>query len=429
MYKYNYKKGYRMKVAGIIAEYNPFHEGHRYHIEETKRVTGADYVIVVMSGDYVQRGEPAIVNKYLRTKMALEGGADVVLEMPVIYSTASAEFFATAGVGMLDALGCVDVLSFGSEWADVEELSKVSELLLEEPQLYKETLKQKLESGYNFPQAREAAVVSCTGNETYGKILDTPNHILGIEYIKALLRKESRIQPIAIARKGSGYHVKDWSASEKIYPSATSLRHILGKEKMSDSEKEQNILKGVPFEAETLFAAYENGDMVTWEDLMPFLDYTVLMKQKVLGKYFGMDFDLSKRIEKQYQSGKSFEEIVDICHSKNYTDAALRRVLLHLVLQIKDYPFLHIAADIPIPYIRVLGLRKEAGKLLSLIRENGQVPLIQKLVEGRELGKKDPETNVIFQMNLKCSDLYEQVASSKAGRKAVKEITRGPVIL
>lgn len=140
-----------MKVAGIIAEYNPFHKGHQYHIEETRKQTGADYVIAVMSGDYVQRGEPAIADKYMRTRMALSGGADLVIEMPVIYATASAEYFATAGIGILDRLGCVDYLSFGSEWADVEDYSSYATLFLEEPEEYRQILQEQLKRGKSFP--------------------------------------------------------------------------------------------------------------------------------------------------------------------------------------------------------------------------------------------------------------------------------------
>ena len=141
-----------MKVAGIIAEYNPFHKGHQYHIEETRKKTGADYVVVVMSGDYVQRGEPAIADKYMRTRMALSGGADLIIEMPAIYATASAEYFATAGIGILDQLGCVDYLSFGSEWAEVEDFSAYATLFLEESEEYKQILQEQLKSGKSTDQ-------------------------------------------------------------------------------------------------------------------------------------------------------------------------------------------------------------------------------------------------------------------------------------
>lgn len=450
-----------MKVAGIIAEYNPFHKGHRYHIEETKRISGADYVIVVMSGDFVQRGEPAIVDKYLRTKMALEGGADLVIELPSIYATASAEYFATAGVGILDAIGVVDYLSFGSEWADAEALGKIADLLIEEPPLFKEKLKEYLEEGKNYPQARETAVMACLEDPCYEKILETPNHILGIEYMKALRRKNSRIQPLVIPRKGSGYHADSWSGEEDEYPSATALRRILkgmNSEKLDSinkemlnvlNEKSQNVLEedrandlnqrcssdlqqlaaGIPYGLDELLDHLVKKDCVTWADLMPLLDYTFLMKEQVLGKYFGMDYDISQRISKRHVPGKSFEEMVALCHSKNYTDSALRRILLHLVLQTKDYPFLSEGAKIPIPYARILGFRKESGKLISAIREHSRIPVIQKTTEGKELEKTNQTAYTIFKQDLRYANLYEQIASGKAGRDYRVEYIRNPVIL
>ena len=200
-----------MKVAGIIAEYNPFHKGHQYHIEETRKQTGADYVIAVMSGDYVQRGEPAIADKYMRTRMALSGGADLVIEMPVIYATASAEYFATAGIGILDRLGCVDYLSFGSEWADVEDYSSYATLFLEEPEEYRQILQEQLKRGKSFPEARAftaGKLLFDSKPETAVEFLKEPNHILGLEYIKALRRRNSSIQPITVKRKGNHYHEK-----------------------------------------------------------------------------------------------------------------------------------------------------------------------------------------------------------------------------
>lgn len=462
-----------MKIAGIIAEYNPFHTGHKYHIEETKRITGADKIIVIMSGDFVQRGEPAIVDKYLRTRMALESGADLVIEMPALYATASAEYFATAGVGILDSLGCVDFISFGSEWATVEELTEVADILLEESPVFKKTLKEMLEEGKNYPQARETAVVACSGNEKYGEILDTPNHILGIEYIKALHRRKSKIQPVAIHREGSGYHEESWSlakgqtgdnanaanvdnatnAVNVAYPSATALRHIIEeyghmednivrgmdlvgtdfeeekKDILEYSEAKNKLAAGIPADADELWDHVIHHDMVTWDDLMPFLDYMVLMKGKVLGKYFGMDYDISRRISKLYVPGRTFAENMETFHSRNYTDAALRRILLHLVLQMKDYPFLEEAAWIPVPYARVLGFKKESGKILSMIREQGIITVIQRVVEGKELGKTDAVAGVLYDMDIRCADFYEQIAARKAGREPKKEIVQNPVMV
>lgn len=319
-----------MKVAGIIAEYNPFHKGHQYHIEETRKQTGADYVIAVMSGDYVQRGEPAIADKYMRTRMALSGGADLVIEMPVIYATASAEYFATAGIGILDRLGCVDYLSFGSEWADVEDYSSYATLFLEEPEEYRQILQEQLKRGKSFPEARAftaGKLLFDSKPETAVEFLKEPNHILGLEYIKALRRRNSSIQPITVKRKGNHYHEKILAEE---YSSATSIRRELyqyysrnkenkifsnknnknnekmfvnreypvGKENYTTKKYEESaFVKALCGEYSPFIEGFLQGNFVTWKDMMPYLEYTFLLKNRVIGKYFGMNLDLARRFQ------------------------------------------------------------------------------------------------------------------------------------
>jgi predicted nucleotidyltransferase len=192
-----------MKIAGIVAEYNPFHNGHQYHIEETKKQTGADYIIAVMSGDFVQRGAPAFLDKYERARAALLGGCDLVLELPVIYSTASAEFFASGAVRLLDGLGICAFLSFGSEEGNLKPLYQLAELLTEEPEEYKRILKLHLKSGLSFPAAREQALeeyfltnLKEMRNISIPSFLKGSNNILALEYLKTLKKsqKEALIQ-------------------------------------------------------------------------------------------------------------------------------------------------------------------------------------------------------------------------------------------
>lgn len=436
-----------MKIAGIIAEYNPFHSGHQYHIEETRRRTGADYVIVVMSGDYVQRGEPAIADKYLRTQMALKGGADVVIEMPVCYATASAEYFATAGVGILESLGCVDYLSFGSEWASSEEMMRLANLLIEEPDAYKKQLKAALSSGMNYPKAREHAIRFCYPEENLAEILKTPNHILGIEYIKALKRRNSSIEPFVIERKGASYHEQSLQTEEDMHPSASSLRNYLlnsheNIDKHENIEKHLNVEKhqmiqeeiyhlgqALPHDRQLLIQRIFDGDLVTWADLMPYLDYRMLMHSKSDSLCFGQDEEMFHRIRNHYVYGRRMEEIIELCHSKNYTDVTIRRFLLHFLLHLPDTDYLHDAADIPIPYARILGFRKESSKLLAMMREKSTIPIIQKLAAANSLLYEDAIAYEIFSMDIRASQLYEHISSQKAGRKMVQEMTRNQVII
>ena len=484
-----------MKVAGIIAEYNPFHRGHQYHIEETRKKTGADYVVVVMSGDYVQRGEPAIADKYMRTQMALSGGADLIIEMPTIYATASAEYFATAGIGILDKLGCVDYLSFGSEWADIEDFSAYASLFLEEPEEYKEILQEQLKLGKSFPEARAFAAGKVLFNSKPDEaiaFLKEPNHILGIEYIKALKRRNSSIEPMVVKRKANHYHD---SVLTKGYSSATAIRQQMyhyydyytknqydnpqnigfGDDKKYNKEDNNRIVDGKKYNKEndnrmvngkkydaklsdsrksnteekqylkekTIDKMFENAlckdyqpfiegflqkNFVTWEDLMPYLDYTFLLKNKVIGKYFGMNLDLARRFQNVFEPGLSFEALIESLHARQITDAALRRVLLHIVLHMKYYPFLEEAKDIPIPYARILGFSKAASPLLKEIRQKASLDIIQRPAEGKKLYANSSAAAQIYSIDIRTSDLYEQIAARKAGRKPVSEFTRQQVI-
>ncbi len=412
-----------MKVAGIIAEYNPFHGGHQYLIEETRKKTGADFIVIIMSGNFVQRGEPALVDKYLRTHMALEGGADIVIEMPVIYSTASAEYFATAGVKILNELKCIDYLSFGSEWADIVSLSYIANLLLEENDEFRRILKEQLESGNNYPKARQAALYSCCKEEKYKGILETPNHILGVEYLKALSRTNSTIRPFAITRKGSSYHARDWDDTKNIYPSATSIRNLLAE------KKDFHLLKkGIPHQSDKLLELVASNDRVRWDDLMPILDYLVVMNLGNLESFWGIDSDLAGRISKQYIPGRSFEEIINLCHSKNYTDTALRRVFLHMVLNFEKRDYLVKADAIPIPYAKILGFRKDAGKLIRKMKENSVIPIIQKAGDGKQL-KEDFISNEIYETDIRTSNLYENIAAVNSNRLPREELLRHRIIL
>lgn len=420
-----------MKVAGIIAEYNPFHKGHQYHIEETRKKTGADYVVIVMSGDYVQRGEPAIADKYMRTQMALSGGADLIIEMPTIYATASAEYFATAGIGILDQLGCVDYLSFGSEWAEVKDFSAYASLFLEEPEEYKQILQEQLKLGKSFPEARAFAAGKVLFNskpEQAIEFLKEPNHILGLEYIKALKRRKSSIEPVIIKRKDNHYHESELKES---YSSATAIRQAMHhyydsylKEKTIDKMLE-NALCGdyLPF-----IEGFLQKNFVTWEDLMPYLDYTFLLKNKVIGKYFGMNLDLARRFQNIYEPGLSFEALIESLHARQITDAALRRVLLHIVLHMKYYPFLEEAKDIPIPYARILGFSKAASPLLKEIRQKATLDIIQRPAEGKKLYAGSSAQAQIYSIDIRTADLYEQIAARKAGRKPVSEFIHQQVI-
>ena len=214
-----------MKIAGLITEYNPFHNGHLYHIQQTKHKADADAVIVVMSGDYVQRGVPAVMPKRLRVESALECGASAVFELPVCYSTGSAELFAESAVALLDQLQIVDSLCFGSECGDLDALSEIADLLCQEPEEYRSLLKKHLRNGLSFPCARREALNEYLPEKNFAALLDEPNNILGIEYLKAIKKLKSPVKPYTILRKGARYHDKELSTEN--LSSASAIRSLL----------------------------------------------------------------------------------------------------------------------------------------------------------------------------------------------------------
>lgn len=189
------------KVLGIIAEYNPFHNGHLYHLEQSKKLTGANYTVAIISGNFTQRGSTSLVDKWSKAKSAIENGIDLVIELPVLYATSSAENFAEGSIKLLNSLKVVDYISFGAETSNIDTLSEISEILLNEPRNYKNILSRELSKGVSFPKARENALLSyLDNNQKYQNILSSPNNILGIEYLKAMKKFKSTIKPVSVPR-------------------------------------------------------------------------------------------------------------------------------------------------------------------------------------------------------------------------------------
>ena len=244
-------------VLGIIAEYNPFHNGHLYQLNSSKSITNSDYSIAIISGNFTQRGDVAIVDKWTRAQMALENGIDLVIELPTVYAISSAENFASGAVKILDSLGIVNFLSFGSECNDISILSQVTDVLVDEPPEYKTLLSHELDKGVSFPKARERALMMYLNDvRRFASVLSSPNNILGIEYLKALKRQKSPMQPITIQRKDSKYN-DDTIPTDSQFASATALRKLC-------ATHHSDILQRFMPEASynLLSSAMENGNIV-----------------------------------------------------------------------------------------------------------------------------------------------------------------------
>ena len=435
-----------MKIAGITAEYNPFHKGHQYHIEETRKQTGADYVIAVMSGDYVQRGTPALLPKHVRAEMALRCGADLVLEMPVSVSTASAEAFAMGGVSMLDGLHIVDSLCFGSEYGEVSALMELAEILVEEPEEYRQLLKEFLSNGLSFPSARCQALTeyfrnphNFTGDDFDGvltpllnqivQILNSPNNILGIEYCKALLRLKSNIKPVTLKRQGMGYHetLAETDGSDRFsrtdgntFASASAIRELL--KATLTPETISRIASQVPDEISLLLASsLQRNEFLTEDALDPLLSYCILKENAdSFCSYLDVSRDLAERIINRSNELNGFLQAASFLKTKELTQSRIQRALLHIILGIREVPA-------TVPYARVLGFRRESSTLLKEIKDSSSIPLITKLADANSL--LDESGRSFLYETVFSSNLYEKLLCRKNGRKFVHEYQKQLVIL
>ena len=391
-----------LKIVGLIVEYNPFHNGHLHHIEESLRITGADTAIVVMSGNFVQRGAPALMPKHLRTEIALHAGVSLVLELPVRYATGSAEYFAQGAVSTLHALGCVDSICFGSECGNIEQLTTIADILVQEPPRYQEALQEQLRSGKSYPVARQLAMAYYLEQLQYDtplvSILADPNNILGIEYIKALRRIGSSMVPRTIPRVVSHYHD---THLQETYSSASAIRSKL----QQDLTNWELLSQQMPLDShQQLTALLEKRFPVYTNDFSLLLHNQLLRETKeTLLTYADMTEELANRILKNRNSFLTFEQFCACIHTKNLTYARVSRVLLHILLNIHS-------TEVTVPYLHVLGFRRTASSLLTIIKAKGTAPLVTKLTTVTDIS---PEGQQLLAEDLYAANLYEAVITHK----------------
>ena len=380
-----------MNVTAIISEYNPLHKGHLYHIETAKKETSADFMIGIMSGNFVQRGTPAIIDKYARAEAALNSGIDLVLELPTMYATSSAEYFALGGVALANTLGCVTHLSFGSEYGQADKFMETARLLLNEPEEMKLPLKEALKEGLSYPAARAYAVK--VSHPELADILEEPNNILGVEYCKALLKLKSKITPHTLKRQGQDYHSESTNAG---FASATGIRKLLG----NTSEETGSILSSqLAPAAYTLLFRHLGQPPLTEDDFSMLLRYKLITENRAhLTEYFGVTRELSNRIYKHLNDFESFSSFAEELKTKNITRTAINRALLHILLDIKTEDVQAVTKRGCVDYIRVLGFRKEAAGLLKEFSDIPEIPLITNLSAAPVLCEIDIRADQIYQM-------------------------------
>lgn len=409
-----------MKITGIIAEFNPFHNGHVYMLEQARKITGADLIIVAMSGNFVQRGAPALLSKYARAEMALRCGADLVVEIPVLCACASAEYFAEGSLRILSDLGA-DSFCFGSESGDIDALSAPAKLLAEESDEYRRLLKSYLASGMNFPTARRTAASillpeSCA-------LLDTPNNLLGIEYLKACRRRGFALKPYTVARTGASYH--DNTLSAGISPSSSALRSFFNQEAVPLSLI--SLSDAMPAPAyEILEREFFRSFPVTENDFSNLLSYQLLhMTLSNLAEVADMGKELANRIFSRRFDCINICEFIQSLKTKELTYTRISRALLHCILQITAKEQENFRRLPHSPYIRILGLKTSAGSFLKNCKS--AAPLLMKPAKAKYI--LPAEALPFFEKDIAASELYRQISYGRYKNPQLPEFKHEILVL
>ena len=414
-----------MKAVGLVTEYNPFHNGHLYHLNKAMELTGADISVAVMSGDFVQRGEPAVLDKYTRTSMALNSGVNLVVELPVNYAVSSAENFAAGALKVLDYIKA-DSIAFGSESGDIERLSKLAHVLCDnEDTLYKEISKYTA-NGISYAAARQKTVEKLTDKDT-AAILTSSNNILSVEYLKAIIKNNYAIKPYTVQRQGDAYNDTDIRSD---YASATALRGNL---------KADNISKYIPVKAglilssntnyiypdditEALFtrlldilfaSSYDKNVFI--ENVMKYPD----VNKEIAGRLYKSAMDMITRTVPQGAESKdngvfSFGSLCEHIKTKEVPLSRIKRALVRITLGLDKK---HMEKYENEPYIRVLGFDKKGQEYLSYIRKTVEVSLITKTADYKEMLLDD----------IHAANIYNMIAAGKYGVKELGDYVKSPI--
>jgi len=389
-----------MKITGIIAEYNPFHNGHEYHIQKIKESDKDSFVVAVMSGNFVQRGEGALFDKFTRARMALLGGADVVIELPACFALQSADGFANGGIRILNALNCIDELCFGSESGDTKKLIHIASALSDNTDAFEKAIKNELEKGLPFSMAKlnaAAAVTDCAD------IIKYPNDLLGIEYIKSLISLKSDIKIKTVKRIGAQHSNVEINSS---FSSASAIRKSVFNGDISSA------LSCIPQSCKEVFFDALNTQKITNESFFPVVSYILRQKDaKAISNIQGISEGLENKLISAALDSGSYNEFMDIVVSKRYTASRINRALMSVLLNItKDD--IRICREDKYLYARILGFRKSATEAVSLISKKSAIPVITK-------AQDIDESNPIMKKDILASDVYF-LATRQNGKRDYK---------
>ncbi len=415
-----------MKATGLIVEYNPFHNGHLYHLRQSKQISGANCTVCVMSGNFIQRGEPSIVNKWARARMALASGIDLVLELPVVYSMSSAEFFAYGAVRLLDSTGVVDSICFGSESGSIKELDILAGVLADEPAAYKRLLKENLARGLSYASSREKALAGYLSfSSGIGPILNSSNNILGIEYLKALKRLNSKMLPFTIKRIHNEYNSIEMTGS---ISSATSIRkNIFG----SPGEAVYSSQAGRALPTQVISILEEEFN--AGRGPISASDYESIIISNIrsaplssLRKLPYVSEGMENRLKSAAASSGSLNELIDTISTKRYPKTRIQRILFSILTGLAGEELDNFSRYSGPQYIRVLGFNDAGRALLSEINKKATLPVIVKTADFKN--SCNPLLKRMLQIEAHATDQYVLGYSNPQFRKAGQEFTQNIIL-
>ncbi|MFW5789670.1 MAG: nucleotidyltransferase [Bacillota bacterium] len=407
-----------MQTTGLIVEYNPFHNGHNYHLKESKIITDNQPSIAIMSGNFTQRGEPALFDKWVRSKMAVQAGVDLVLELPTTYAIRSAEYFARGAVLSLASTGLVNKIVFGSEKGQLQILKKISSLLVSEPPEFKEKLKQNLKSGLSFPQARAEAIRELLGEEAY-KIISKPNNILGIEYLKAIKEYNLPIEAETIARIDSNYH--DQSPGNTNITSATAIRKLVYQGKIKTASKY------IPESNQEIFI--NNFDknrgparLKTWQSYSLF-NIRSLDKNELLD-IPGFGENLTNSILNLRNKVNTYPELIESLTSKTYPKSRIQRAITQASLRLNKSKYKKFNLIKP-AYLRVLAVGEKGKVILSELAKTTKLPIIIQPADYLSFPDFNTSNKLKYQLSLdiNASNLYSLIIPARTARNGNRDFT------
>ncbi|MDE7204120.1 MAG: nucleotidyltransferase [Lachnospiraceae bacterium] len=419
-----------MKVTAVIAEYNPFHNGHLYQLGTIRQTLNTDIIIVVMSGDFMQRGIPAISDKYERCRMALENGADLVFELPVYFALGSAEYFAQGAVSLVDKLGVVDFLHFGSESGDISFLYEFTSMMLaHESDAYKSTLNKYLKLGCSFPAARDNALSELLPDQKIKQLVSAPNNILGVEYVKALIQRNSAIKPVTLARKGEGYSSD--SLVTGSFASANAIRKALVHQSDTDRFAAQNtglnqlcVKDHVPV---SVYALLHQNGLLYANDFSEILLYKMLQAARhkdAFAGYYDIGEQLSHTLYNNLPQYTTLEAFALLCKTRNLTYTRICRGLMHILLEMTQENADTLKYNDYAQYARLLGFTERGKQLLKSIKANTSIPVITK--PSSALKQLSGTALMSLRSDIHAADIYDSVRQQKRIRLSDKaaEIVR-----